>query len=200
MSCTEIYAFGKDGNAFLYDTVRNAWRGAMAVWNTMEERYLPLYVPEYVFHCNWYRPCMGNADIIAHLGFTPSRLFPRSGREDRSCEIWNLCKSEDVPERDRIVLATTLDDVLVQRAGFQKVIDAFLNFGGETNLAEQAKVLQKALDDENIIAIGWNQTSVSADHWANAGGYDDERDEEIPYNCLTMTEHWWLFSDEECDT
>ena len=46
MSYTEIYAFNQEGNAYMAGMVRNSWRGAMAVWNIMEERHLPPYVPE----------------------------------------------------------------------------------------------------------------------------------------------------------
>ncbi len=56
MSFTEIYAFDKAGIPRLYGVVHNAWRGAMAVWNIMEERHLPPFVPEYIKLCNWYRP------------------------------------------------------------------------------------------------------------------------------------------------
>ena len=52
MSYTELYAFDKTGKAKLFGTVHNAWRGAMRVWRIMEERYLPLYIPDFV-KCSW---------------------------------------------------------------------------------------------------------------------------------------------------
>ena len=51
MSYTEIYAFDKAGLPRLYGEVRNSWRGARAVWNIMEERHLPPFVPGYVKSC-----------------------------------------------------------------------------------------------------------------------------------------------------
>ena len=48
MSYTEIFAFNKEGNAYMAGMARNAWRGAMTIWNIMEERHLPPYIPEYV--------------------------------------------------------------------------------------------------------------------------------------------------------
>lgn len=53
MSYTEIFAFNKEGNAYMAGMARNSWRGAMMIWNIMEERHLPPYIPEYVKLCNW---------------------------------------------------------------------------------------------------------------------------------------------------
>ena len=53
------------------------------------------------------------------------------------------------------------------------------------------------LSSDNCIAVGWNQTSVNGDTWKNYGGYDEEKDECIPYNCLTMNKHWYLFDEEK---
>ena len=33
MSCTEIFGFDKNGDAYYYDSVENAWRGGMAIWH-----------------------------------------------------------------------------------------------------------------------------------------------------------------------
>ena len=60
MSYTEIFAFNKEGNAYMAGMARNSWRGAMMIWNIMEERHLPPYIPEYVKLCNWYHPGMTN--------------------------------------------------------------------------------------------------------------------------------------------
>lgn len=40
MSCTEIVVFKECGNAEYYSEAKNAWRGAMAVWNTVNKKYL----------------------------------------------------------------------------------------------------------------------------------------------------------------
>ena len=80
------------------------------------------------------------------------------------------------------------------------MIEAFRAFEGdgnkgETNLGEQADILQSIYDDPEAIAVGWNQTSVMCENWANIGGYDEEKDEPIPYNCLTGDKHYWLFDE-----
>lgn len=196
MSCTEIFAFGKDGNAYLYGTTHNAWRGAVAVWKEMEKRHLPPYAPEYIRLMPWYYNGITPEEVKAKLGYTPSRAL--AFENEHTEEIWELYKNQDIPENERIVLATTFDFAIVKRKNIPDVIDAFLKFGGETSLPEQAAILEKMLHDPDIIAVGWNQTSVNGDTWINAGGYDKETDETLPYNCLTMSDHWWIFN-EECD-
>ena len=195
MSYTEIYAFNQAGNAYLYGEVKNAWAGAVAVWRILEERYLPPYIPKWVKETSWYHPDLSFAEISSHLGYAPTRLSPYC---DQS-EIWNLGQNSDVAIEDRIVLYTTYDKPLVKKEDLPKVIDAFRRFDGQTNLSAQADILEKAYNDPDVIAIGWNQTSISADHWGNYGGYDEVNDCSIPYNCLTGTDHFWIFGPDELE-
>jgi len=206
MSYTEIYSFDMDGNAHFAAEVHNAWRGAMSVWNIMEERHLPPYIPEYVKLCNWYHPGMTAEEIEVKNGFKPRRTAPTLGKGDSPAhEIWALADNQEIPLHERIVLFTTFDDCLVKKEDLHRVIEAFRAFEGEdhqgeTNLGEQADALEKIAADPEIIAVGWNQTSVNTDTWCNAGGYDDVKDEPIPYNCLTGDMHYWLFDEIVCDT
>ena len=165
MSCTEIYAFKRNGEAYHVADVTNAWRGAMAVWNTMDKRYLP-------------QDALGNL-----LGL------------NRMEKVWKLADKKDIPTHERIVLFTTFDNCLVKKENLPKVIEAFYNFDGDTSLPEQAGVLERILDNEEYIAVGWNQNSINGDTWDNRGGYDPETEVEFPYNCLTMDEHFWLFDE-----
>ena len=169
MSCTEIFAFDIAGNAHEYCDIRNAWRGAMAVWRKMEEEYLP---PK-IFY-----------------GQKISRLMGLNPKD--ADEIWDLFSNTKVPEHERIVLGTTFDKCLVRKEDIPKVIEAFRKFGGETSLPEQADVLEKLLGDDNCIAVGWNQNSVCDSFWIK---YNEETDTYYPYNFLAMNEHWWLFDD-----
>lgn len=41
MSYTEIYSFNKKGNPILCGEVKNAWRGAMKIWEILSNKYLP---------------------------------------------------------------------------------------------------------------------------------------------------------------
>lgn len=176
MSSTIIYGFNKEGEPFFLGATKNAWRGGMAIWRELEKRHLPPYYVRY--------------DKIYPI----SRLAAFSD-EDAAKEIWDLAKRKDIPLHERIVLHTTFDYCLVKAEDIPKVIDAFRKFGGTTSLPEQADILEKL--PEGTIAVGWNQTSVAADDWSNKGGYDEENDEPIPYNCLTMNEHYWLFDELE---
>lgn len=179
MSYTEIYAFDKEGNAHLYGKTHNSWRGAMAVWRTMEERYLPPFQ--------------------MHGIKTSRTLGGIFGGENPAMEIWKLAESLEVPIDERIALHTTFDECLVKKEHLRHVIDAFKRFDGDTSLQLQAQILEQMEKDPNIIAVGWNQTSVVTKTWDNCGGYDTVKDEPIPYNCLTGADHYWLFEQLVCD-
>lgn len=202
MSCTEIYAFDKAGNASLFGTTHNSWRGGMAVWKAMEERHLPQFIPEYVKRMSRYRPDMTAAEIEEMIGYKPSRTWtwkPPGESENPMKEIWDLADNHEIPRHERIALFTTFDNALVKREHFREVIDAFRAFGGVTSLPEQAEIIEKMLLQDDIIAAGWNQTSVNADTWDTAGGYNEETEEAIPYNCLTGTRHYWIFDEMEAE-
>ena len=97
-------------------------------------------------------------------------------------EIWNLADKPDVPTNERIVLFTTLDKCLVKKEHLDKVVSAFREFEGYTSLSEQADILQELLNDDDCIAVGWHQNSISCEQW-------------FDYNCLKDTEHYWLFDE-----
>jgi hypothetical protein len=178
MSYTEIYKFNKEGNAQRFAETKNAFRGAMAVWQIVEKRYLPKYVPA------WAGMMSGNHEY--------SRVSDFSGQAIK--EIWNLIDSESVSETDKIVLGSTFDKVIVLREDVPKLIQAFREFEGETSLKEQADYIEKELNaDEDLVAIAWNQTSVNGDMWET---YEEEKGSR-PYNMLSDTGHWSLFTKEE---
>ncbi len=185
MSYTELYKFNKKGDAEFLGEVHNAWRGAMAVWDILDERYLPPYIPE------WAKR-LGETDKRYHRGGDP-------GGEALK-EVWALNKSPEISDVDRIVLYSTYDNCVVKKENLPALIKAFEDFRGETNLKEQADLLKTILNDEDCIAVGWNQTSVIGDTWTNFGGRNDE-DEEIPYNIKEMSgRHWFMFEEILKDT
>lgn len=187
MSYTEIYSFDKEGNASQAAEIRNAFRGGMAIWKHMEEKHLPPYRPSYV-------PAFVTDDKVEEfLRYKPSRCT--SIMDDGAMkEIWSLADNMNIPENERIVLFTTFDKCLVKKEDLPAVISAFRNFDAETSLPEQADALEQLLRDEDCIAVGWNQTSVNGDTWENFG-YNEEEEENIPYNCLSGEEHYWLFDE-----
>lgn len=192
MSCTEIYGFDQNGDAYFYDEVKKSFRGAMAIWARLEEKYLPPYVPEFARS----RGIETAEDFERKHGYKPSRCIAILER-DAMKEIWDLATSEKIPETDKICLHTTFDKCLVKKEDIPKIITAFQEFDGETSLREQAAILERMYADENCIAVGWNQTSVCADTWANIGEYDEEECR-IPYNCIRGQEHYWLFDELSC--
>lgn len=164
MSYTEMFGFDKNGDAYYLEDIENAWRGGMAIWNILYEKYFGEKFP----------------------------MFGSGGFE-------NLNKKFDImPEHEQIALQTTYDFALVKRENFSQVVDAFRKFEGETSLKEQADVIEEALNNENCIAIGWNQTSVNDDNWV-CYDYDEDKDESIPYNINKGNKHWFLegFKDDE---
>ena len=55
-------------------------------------------------------------------------------------------------------------------------------FEGNTNLNEQADVLESLYEEPNCIAVGFHQNSISCEQW-------------FDYNCIHDKEHFWLFDD-----
>ena len=194
MSYTEIYKFKSDGYAEMVDETKNAFRGCMAIWSHLETKYLPKYQP------SWAR---SNDDTN----------YSRTSNFDSSIkEIWNLYDDERLSPEEKLVLRSTFDNVIVNRENVHYIIDSFRSFDGETSLKEQADIIEKLLnEDEDFIAIGWNQTSVNVDAWVSMNpilrgsmneshpyfseyeDYDDVDPVHLPYNILTQTDHYEIF-------
>ena len=178
MSYTEIYKFGKDGSAGQVGETRNAFRGAMSIWGILEEKYLPPHKTA------WSMP-----------GEKVSRVADMMNRNAMK-EIWGLIDNPDISEVDKIVLASTFDNVIVSKENIPKLLDAFRSFEGNTSLKEQAEVIVSAIsEDPELIAIAWNQTSVNGDAWESEETGEDEDGEEyyLPYNLNNSDKHWELF-------
>lgn len=194
MSYTIIYGFDTNGNAYEEASVSNSWQGAMAIWNYFEETYLPPYIPEFIKHMPWYHPGMTYEDVCAKMSYKPNRVSGAfDGKENPMQEVWDLWQNPDIPTDERIVLMTTFDHVLVKREDLPRVINAFNTFKGKTaNIEAQAMILETLYENDNCIAVGWNQTSINAKSW---GTYYPGDDECTPYNCLNGADHWYLFDD-----
>jgi hypothetical protein len=173
MSYTEIFKFNSRGKAEDIGEVHNSWRGAMAIWNIIEEKYLPPFFPK------WGTP-----------GEKYHRTSCDMGTNTIIREIWDLYNDDRLSNIDNIVLGSTFDNVIVMRKDIPRLLNAFYEFEGETSLKEQAEIIGKALaDDPKLMAIGWNQTSVNSDPWV----IYDKRDRIRPYNIKKDTKHWSLF-------
>ncbi len=179
MSYTEIYKITQIGNVIQAGEVRNAWRGAMAVWGIMEKKYcVPLPKPIWMslsdYNERGYSRCGGGMSSFG-------------GVANPMQDIWDLVNSDSVPELEKIVLASTFDKVIVLKENFDELLKAFNEFEGETNLKEQAEVIEKLNDEKNCIGIAWNQTSVNGGAWQNGSK---------PYNINKQDKHWNLFEKE----
>jgi hypothetical protein len=185
MSYTEIYKFNKEGNAECFAEVRNAFRGAMAIWMSVERRYLPDYIPSWA--------------IGYPSGETPTehtRVADMMGEGLK--EIWALFENSKVSEVDKIVLGSTFDNVIVMKKDLPILIKAFREFEGETSLKKQADLIEEVFkNDQDLLAIGWDQTSVNGDAWQSDETVLDENNIEIysPYNLLKHNKHWDLFNE-----
>ena len=199
MSVTTIYGFNKKGDAFEAGAIRNSWLAAMAVWSEMEERHLPLYIPDYLKSCNWYYNGMPYDELVKRNRFKPTRLAPTLGKENPATDIFDLADDPAVPRNERIVLYTTFDKVLVKREHFSEVINAFRSFGGTTSLPKQADILEQLLQSDDCIAIGWSQNDICGAFW-DTYNYDKATESYSPYNCLTQAEHSWLFDELDAPT
>ena len=182
MSYTEIYKFKKDGNAERFAEVKNAFRGAMAIWINVEKRYLPKYIPTWA---------MGDT----------SREYSRTSdiMGGGVKEIWALFYDDKISEIDKIVLGSSFDNVVVMKEDIPKLIESFRNFEGESSLKEQADLIEDAYNnDDDLLAIAWNQTSVNGDAWeSDETGLDEDGYEYyLPYNLLKDERHWNLFEEE----
>ena len=179
MSYTEIYGFGESGKVEFYAEIKNAFRGAMAVWRYLEEKYLP----------SLPKPLWATSEENEYWSRT-TQIF----EENSMSEIWGLFKTNDISDCEKIVLGTTFDRVIVEGKNVQKLLEAFRSFEGNTSLKEQAEAIKSMLKEGNVIAIGFNQTSVNGDTWANYH-YNEEKEERESYNILESKDHWFLFEE-----
>jgi hypothetical protein len=165
MSYTEIYRFTKKGNAIKFTEIKNAFRGAMAVWSELERRHLPKYSPIWA--------------IDTTKSYSRCSDFLGGGVK----EIWGLQHSDKLTKQEKICLLSTFDNVVVDKDNIPELISAFRDFGGNTSLPEQAKEIELLYNSkQDFIAIGWNQTSVNGDAWCS-------------YNLNKKKDHWYLFED-----
>lgn len=173
MSRTTIYVFTKDGPWTEYKEFSNSWRSGYFIWKSLQERYLPEYNGKYLM--------------------TPEIIE----------KVWDLGRLDTSPasEVEKVCMLTTFDYALAYREDFRQVAEAYREFektyglSGLSTLGAQASVLEKLAEREDVVAVGWQQTSVSENLWWVQP--DDEEDDGRPYNLKTDTKHWNIFEEEE---
>jgi hypothetical protein len=164
MSCATLHGFNRDGIIYSINDYRNAWHGAMLVWMEMAKKY---GIP--------------NGERITY-------------DEKVANQVWSLPKNKDMTEADRITLMTTFDHFIVYKQDFPALIAAMKESATwlpeNCHIIKQAEDVEKAINDEDLIAVAWTQTSV-ADCWGS--GQYDEHGESVPYNLNKHTQHKNLF-------
>ncbi|MGF7535032.1 hypothetical protein AAGG74_15285 [Bacillus mexicanus] len=106
-------------------------------------------------------------------------------------ELWKLTDTGALDDFENITLKSTFDNVVVKKEDIPMLLEAFRLYESRfpnSSLLEQAEIIKKdILEDKEMIAVCWNQTSVNANPWTD--GYDEDNEEKIPYNVLTGERH-----------
>jgi len=171
MSYTELYTVTKLGNCIPFADYKNAWLGAMLVWNNLYKRYCGEYIQK-------------KAERIGEL-------FENPYLQDDFREIWKLFHNKTVKPSHRIVLCSTFDRFILERERFKDFHGAvgeyaqdFENCGTYPVMAERILKLSKRA---SIIGVCWNHTSVN-DMWHGRGSRR--------YN-IHDGDHWFLYQEFE---
>lgn len=168
MSSTEIFLL--EAGAVKTLEFRNAWRGAMYIWNFVATQYCGLPV------------------------------FPHGLTGDSQAEqmhVWNYgTNNPDMPEHEAIVLLSTMDHALLEISQVERLIDAFEKFGEEhpdSSFSEQAQALRNVMEsgeDMELLGIGWNQNTICPPEWVS---HDDEGGVRV-YDPTRESTHFWLMA------
>lgn len=164
MSYTTLYKVCQDGCVIEHSRYRNSHQAAMLVWDNMARKYLGQPASKYMLD------------------------------QQMQC-VWNLWKNPDVHESERILMAATFDQVMVKRENFQRLIDAIRECGClfAGHFYQQVRAVVSFRDDNDCIAICWQQTSVARPAWQVYG--DDDEEEGRQYNIFEDEGHWFLFGE-----
>tara|TARA_Y100000034_G_C6632459_1_gene276162 strand:+ start:70 stop:609 length:540 start_codon:yes stop_codon:yes gene_type:complete len=166
MSCTELYLVTKDKNCNC-EEFKNAFRGAMYVWNDIARRYAGYdHFPHF--------ECDEQMEVWNYYTRHPGVMKPH----------------------DMIVLASTMDYAIVEAHRWKDLVEAFKQYGEEhpnSNYSDQAEAIEglvELIGIENLSYIAWNQTSVNS-FWGV--DYVEETDEFEYYDPDCSQKHFWVF-------
>lgn len=159
MSNTEIYAIKKNGEPTMAGTTENSFRGGLFIWTKLCEKY------------NIEGGMFGG-------GFE---------------KLWKLTDTGTLEAFENLTMKTTFDRVIAKKEDIPAILEAFEQFDKAfpgSSLLEQAEIIRnEILNNDEMIAVCWNQTSNTCTQWEP--DYDDN-DEEIHYNINTNDNHWFL--------
>lgn len=166
MSTMEIYRVESSGDVVLAGEASNSFGGAMHIWKTLHQAHIS----------------KRQLDDL-ELG---RLLMSFSGFE----QLWTSIR--ELPARDRWVLGSTFDDVVIpveHLATYLGHLKAFAQEHPSETLGEAIAVLEPLVGSE-IMGVAFNHTSVNHSPWTV---YDDDEDDEgRPYNVNRDTDHFLL--------
>lgn len=165
MSRAILHGFNREGEIYTIAEYNNAWHGAVLVWVNMATKY---GIP--------------NGEAVIY-------------DENVSKQVWALPKNcKHMTEADRITMMTTFDRFIVYKQDFPALITAMRESASwlpeHCHIIKEANDIEKHMNDEDLIAVAWTQTSV-ADCWGS--GEFDENEESVPYNLNKHNKHHDLF-------
>lgn len=169
MSRTTMYAAPEGGPLHSIAEFPNAWGSAMYVWSALGKKY---------FSNEYY--VMSNTD-----------------------SFWPLWKDPRLTDDERATFVSTFDKCLVRAEDGPRLANLFREFvkrhpkhGVVCHLPAMADVLDNLAshcEGFTPAAVGWQQTSVSANPWWKRTGEDEGR----PYDLSLDSGHFWLFEELE---
>lgn len=169
MSRTELYIVKKDGTLELYKEFGNSHRGASLLWDNLMKKYL-------------------------------NSSYGRMMMNDKEMEkLWRLDRDPKVSREEKILLISTFDHMLIKKENLKQFIDAceevYKNFEELGHFNTYPEVMKEIMKLEDVIAIGWNQTSVCCDVWDvyETCTHCDDGTIRRDYNIFKDNKHEFLF-------
>jgi hypothetical protein len=114
-------------------------------------------------------------------------------------QLWALVDDERLSDAERIVLASTFDHAIIERARFADAAKAFREFShyhGTAGNANHLPAIADLLDEwreRPCVGMCFQQTSVSDDPWH--GEYDAEAEEYKPFDFERDRRHFFVFAE-----
>ncbi len=146
---------------------KNAFRGALYIWNDVAKRY---------------------------CGF---ETFPHFKVDDQmKVWNFGNNNPDKMPRHEAIVMASTMDKALLEPNKWQELVEAFERYGIDnpnSSIGQQATVIREVMEadhDNKITGIAWRQTSVCGDcMWTP---WNEETEEYDSYDPAQNDKHFWI--------
>ena len=167
MSRTDMYVVRKSGDVTFRKDYQNSHGSAPAVWTYLWDKYIR----------------------------EPSDPDWKTWLTDAD-SLWALAKDSRLDDTDRIALVFTFDRLIFGRKTWPRLVEvlkesyqrSFKN-GYVNHLSTIAEDIEQLKDEEDIIGVCFNMTSISCDFWTV---YEEEDEESRTYNINTDDKHDFL--------